>query len=189
MHRTRFIPVVAVLLLSLSGCLAASTDMSVDDGSDRLNETRTAHLVHKYLNEQRAAHGRAPLEYDPTLAEIAANHSRAMAARGQTSHRSAAGLNVTERYDQAGYQCDSAQRANRTLTPETVGTTQIYTVLETTRGQEFYNTERELAQGIVTKWMQSERTRERLLHSDWRVDGVGVQIRDDDTVYVTQDYC
>ena len=192
MNGYRIIPIVVILVVTATAGaqFAASTDVSTSKRTERLDEARTAHLVHEYVNEERTERGLDPLEYDSDLASVATTHSQDMAERNSTTHVSADGRSVAERYDQAGYQCDAVTGGNATAaTPETVGQTTVYTPIKTDRGQEFINSERELARVIVNAWMQSDDQRDRLLQPSWRVDGVGVEIRSDDTAYVTQNYC
>lgn len=191
MNAHRFLPLVAILLLTATAgaYVATSVDVSTPDRTERLDETRTAHLIHDYVNDEREAQGLDPLDYDSQLASIAGNHSRDMASQGRPSHVSATGDTVTDRYAEAGYQCPTVAAGNGTSPPELVGTTQVYTKVDTERGPQFFNSERELARGIVDAWMASPQQRQRLLQPAWRVDGVGVEIRADNTVYVTQDFC
>lgn len=186
----RILPVLAIVVVTaVAGAhFVMNTDMVSAQENHRLNETRTAHFVHEYVNEERADRGLPPLEYDRELAAIATNQTHSMADQGGVSSTAATG--GTDRDARASSQCEGAAAENATAVGlENLGKTQVYTPVETSRGTEFFNSERELAQGIVDAWMQSPQQRERLLHSSWHADGVGVEIRSDDTVYVAQEFC
>lgn len=52
--------------------------------------------------------------------------------------------------------------------------------------------ESELAEIIVTQWMESTGHRENILRPEWNSEGIGVAIddtEDDTVVYVTQNFC
>lgn len=188
MNRSRLLALLAVaaVVVAIAGVyLVASTDLASSTQTDRLNETRTARLIHADVNAERTDRGLASLTYDRHLASIADTHSQTMVSRGQLVGPSTP-RTVLDRYRQAGYQC--GRPPNGTI-PETVGRTQVYTAVTTHRGTEYFNSERELARGIVNMWLHTPSQRERLLHSGWHFDGVAVVIRPDDTVYVTADFC
>ncbi|MFD1589495.1 CAP domain-containing protein [Halorientalis brevis] len=188
----RLLPVLAlVVFVAVAGAhFLSSTDVATAKENSRLNENRTAHIVHELVNEERAEHGLPPLDYDQQLAAIASDHSATMAEADTVTHSRTDGGAASAQVPNGAVQCNGSQAENATAVGrETVAKTKVYTPVNTSRGTEFFNTERELARGIVDKWLQSPQQRERLLHSSWQAEGVGIEIRGDDTVYVTQEFC
>ncbi len=82
-----------------------SLPFTVADASPR-PDLEAAMLV--LLNEERRAHGLAPLEADPKAAEVARMHSRDMFARGYFAHVSPEGEDAFERMRHAGLRFGAA---------------------------------------------------------------------------------
>ena len=111
-------------------------------------------------NEARAAAGKPPLRWDPSLAEAARKHTMRMVAEGRIAHQYPGELNVSERAGLA--------RAHFDLIEENIAIAAT-------------------AQAIHDGWMHSQGHRENLLNSD--IDSVGIAIvASRDVLYATADY-
>lgn len=154
--------------------------------ADGLDRAQVERYVHEAVNDERTERGLEPLSFDTELRDIARSHSEDMAERGYFSHVDPDGNDFADRYDAAGYECN----ANGYAGGENLAQTWYDTRIATDDGDVVrYETERELADGIVTQWMNSPGHRENLLASQWESEGIGVAVTDDNRVYATQNFC
>jgi uncharacterized protein YkwD len=153
---------VALIALAAPGPGAAA--------GDDLNETRVERLVAEEVNDRRAARGLDPLAYDPSLAEVAAYHSRDMHERDYFAHEGPDGERVRDRYARFGIDCNGGEN--------------IYL----TRAGGLAATERTLADHVVREWMNSEGHREAILKERFTRQGIGIVVIDG-SVYATQNFC
>lgn len=168
----------------------ATGGVNVSDGAgaimgEPVNETAVAHAVHDRINAERSNRSLPPLAHDPHLAAIAAGHSEDMAARGYYSHEDPAGNNFRDRYAEAGYGC-------RRGAENILKTYYEVEVTGPTGRKEFYNTNVELAEGIVSEWLNSPEHRKVMLDPRYSVEGIGVATAEVDgrtVVYATANYC
>jgi len=182
---------VAVVFVSLQfGTGVAVVDSTVDDvaepianysASTEANATAVERMVHAEVNREREANGLQPIAYDDELAAIAAGHSEDMAEGDYVSHTQPDGDGMRERYNQAGYACSGGG--------ENVAQTWWRESIDTGEETVEYDTEQELAAGIVAQWMQSPGHRKNILRTGWRVEGIGVEITNSGEVFVTQNFC
>lgn len=147
--------------------------------------------MHEYVNEERTQRGLNALDFDEDLREIARYHSEDMAQRGYFSHTDPEGNNFADRYDRFNYTCRVPTDGN---TYYTGGENIAYTYYETNVRLDsgeivHYDTESELARGIVNQWMNSTGHRENLLADYWQNEGIGIYVTDDNKVYATQNFC
>jgi uncharacterized protein YkwD len=157
-----------------------------------LDTERVERLVHQEINERREARGLEPLQYDSELAAIAQRHSTDMALRGYYSHAAPNGSDFTDRYERAGYACRQPISGQRYA----IGSENIlYTFYKTrlaNEGNSYYDTPEELAEGMVTSWMNSQGHRENILRPYWENEGIGIATRQTDDglkIYATQNFC
>ncbi len=152
---------------------------SFDDGD--VNSTGIEREIHEQVNEHRTNRGLDPLAWDRTVASVSRAHSKDMADREYFSHTTPEGDGPHDRYREAGRGC-SAYGENIAMSwagqPVEVGG-------ETTT----YETDQEVAQGLVRQWMESPSHRENMLHDRWESGGVGVYVTDDGQVYATHNFC
>ncbi|WP_436347276.1 CAP domain-containing protein [Natronorubrum sp. FCH18a] len=161
------------------------TDDPADDDADDVDRAAVEQYVHEAVNEERAARGLEELEFDTELRDIARAHSEDMAERGYFSHVDPEGNDFSDRYDDAGYECN----ANGYTGGENIAQTWYDTPVSTDDGTVQYEDEQELGYGIVDQWMNSPDHRDNILAEQWENEGIGVHITDDDQVYVTQNFC
>ncbi|MBX0305717.1 CAP domain-containing protein [Haloarcula salinisoli] len=155
-----------------------------------VNTTNVERLVHQEINERRTANGLEPIAYDPALASIAEDHSQDMIDRNFFAHENPDGDDFADRYDQAGYDCRVATGGGTYATGgENIAQTWWDEQISTTQGSVRYDTEAELAAGIVNQWVNSTGHRENILTDHWESEGIGIAFTDDDEVLVTQNFC
>jgi len=155
-----------------------------------VNTTNVEQLVHQEINDRRTANGLEPIAYDPTLASIAEDHSQDMIDRDFFAHENPDGDDFDDRYDRAGYNCRVATGSGTYSTGgENIAQTWWDEQITTSQGTVRYDTEAELAEGIVGQWMNSTGHRENILTDHWESEGIGVAITDGDEVLVTQNFC
>lgn len=144
-------------------------------------------FVHAEINDRRAAHGLAPLEWDGTVASVARAHSADMARRDYFAHRNPDGQAPGDRFrDVADYCRGYGENIAKTWLDRRVGQP---------GGDGFvrHQTAEGLATGLVNQWMNSTPHRKAILEEDdtpsWDRAGVGVYITDDGEVYAGQNFC
>jgi uncharacterized protein YkwD len=208
LHYSRSTPVLLVVLLGV-GLVAGSqfgvisvnsepidefasdVDSWVNDtaseatDSEPLNESTIEELVHEEVNERRANHDVRELRYSSELAEVARAHARDMAQRDYFSHTSLEGRTPKDRYVASGIYCSPG---------ENIAMTHAKVDVITENGTKYYDTNQEVAEGIVNQWMNSPGHRKNILRSSFLAEGIGVAIEDDPDeegvqVYVVQNFC
>lgn len=170
-----------------SAKLAAETGTTVD--VDTVDVQQLERRVHHYVNQQRTARGLDSLSYDMELASIARGYSEDMAQGGFFSHFSPTGEDFSDRYAEAGYDCrvrveNKIYKGGENLAKNYIGRPVIVG-----DGREIYTTPDQLARAVVTGWMNSPEHRENMLKPFWRREGIGAHLKQDGTVYVTQNFC
>jgi len=166
------------------------SDSQTQQNAAGVNTTNVERLVHQEINERRANNGLDPITYDSALASIAEDHSQDMIERDFFAHENPDGDDVGDRYDQAGYDCRVDTGGGTYSTGgENIAQTWWEQQISTTQGPVSYDTESELAVGIVNQWMNSTGHRANILTEHWESEGIGVVFADDDEVLVTQNFC
>lgn len=163
-----------------------STISSVVGLNTGFNTSKTELEIHRLINEERREKGLSALDFDRELREIARGHSRDMAARGVVSHESADGDEFQDRYEEAGYSCTVRHGLTVYQGAENVAMTYFRTSLE---NGEFHTNETDVAKGIVNQWMNSYGHRENIVVPYWEHQGIGVVKKENDAIYVTQNFC
>jgi uncharacterized protein YkwD len=151
-------------------------------------------LIHRYVNEERTAVGLDPLEYNETLATIAANHSAEMAEYSYFDHQSRQGWTVAERYEYFGSNC-SVDRPASTFNRGGENILKTYSeervrLPDGSLGS--FETKTALAKGIVAYWMADQDQRDAIMSNVWNHEGIGVTFSTNNNVtavYVTQNFC
>lgn len=160
--------------------LVTSTPVGTPD-QDRtrgeVSERTVERLILEVVNERRTERSPSSLEWNDRAAERAREHAEDMAENDYFNHTSLEGETQIERYRF----CDGGENAMQTW---------VNRRIETDDGVEQYTTESELAEGIVTGWMNSEPHRERGIYGEWWSSaGAGVAITDDGKVYAVLGFC
>jgi len=155
----------------------ARPELDQEDTSNGFDERRVERLVLKSINEIRTERGKQslrPLAVDSPVRTAARDHSEDMATRGYFSHTSPDGEGIGKRYS---------------CTPsENIAMSYINTRVRTENGTEVYDSETELAEGLIQLWMNSDPHRKNLLR-EYESSGVGVYITESREVYATHVFC
>jgi len=166
------------------------TDSSADEETDGFDRAAVERGIHEAVNDERTARGLNELAFDTELRDIAREHSRDMAERDYFSHTSPDGDTFADRYADAGYTCRVDGSGNTYYTGgENIAQTWYDTAVRTDGGTDTYTTETELANAIVTQWMNSPGHRENILAPQRENEGIGIYMTDDGKVYATQNFC
>ena len=172
---------------------SADTNASASDSNPAIDRAATERYIHQYINEERTERGLEPLAFDTELREVARYYSGRMAREDFFAHTAPDGDTLADRYDRFGYDCRVAIGDGRVATGgENLAYTFYDAPVRTDSGVEVYDSERELARGIVDGWMNSTGHRENLLRPYWEGEGIGVYAIEGEgrlRVYATQHFC
>ena len=170
------------------------------------NEDKLALLIHEKINEQRSNSNLALLSFDSKLAKIAKSHSQDM-MNNDLSHVSSDEKTLGDRYVKSGYFCkikvSEVTTSEGTVTTFAYGGENIandglydsYTTSIFGRSIIEWKSPEEIADSVVIGnkpdqgWMNSPGHRNNILTSFWNVEGIGVSIDEEGSVYVTQNFC
>ncbi len=170
----------AVLAISLAiyGFYMGGEGLAGDDGFD---EEALEEYVVEAVNEQRTSQGLETLAPRPELTERARAHSNHMMERGEATHD---GVDGGSHYHRYGDLC-------RGYTGENVASTWQGRSLLHEEVDEIVrlDDEREVAEHVVDRWLDSTGHRESLFREGWSSTGVGATVAEDGGVYLTQGFC
>lgn len=152
---------------------------SVDHNSDVVDEAETERLVHEAINDERTAEGLDPLERDENLRWVAREHSVDMIDQGYVGHESPDGVTPADRLDEAG--CSAGG--------ENVAQSWFGEPVDVDGERFVAEDEGELADHLVSQWMDSPGHRENVLRESYAESGVGVVVTEENRVYATQKFC
>jgi uncharacterized protein YkwD len=176
-----------------SGAESANVSTVPASNTSELNGTKLEYLVHRYVNEERTEHGRSNLSFDTDLRPVARYHSTDMADRNYFSHVGPDGETLADRYRRFDYQC---RVKTGTFRYATGGENILYTYYDAPVSMNNrtvqYDSQKELARGIVNGWMNSTSHRKNLLKPYWENEAIGIHIEQIDgrtRVYATQNFC
>lgn len=152
-----------------AGSGASASELELTPASDRTYIEAVVEEIHTLTNEARERAGVPPLEYDEDLANIATGHSEDMLAEDYFAHESPDGCDLACRYDEASYSFAAAG--------ENIAWAEL--------GQ--MRPPAELADIMVTGWLESDGHRRNMLDRDFTHEGVGVA-QDGNTFYATANF-
>jgi uncharacterized protein YkwD len=158
-----------------------------------INATSLAERIHMLVNRERVAHGISPLGIDPALASVARAHSQDMASNGYFGHLDLQDRDATARGAAAGFACHRDRDPYYTSAiAENLFATYRYDSVLFIHGSATgfgWKTEKIIAEETVDGWMKSPDHRENLLDGDLAREGIGVTVRGNDLVFITEDLC
>lgn len=192
-----------LVLLFVAGCgpvaeapaRGPSAGASVD-GVPQVAAATVEARVHARTNEARRREGVGAVAADAALARVARRHSADMAARGFFDHAAPDGSDVNARAARDGLTC-RVHAGDRTLVGFAENLAQVWTygrwretrsVAGVRRTYEARSAD-EVAAQTVDGWLASPGHRRNLLAPPATREGVGVTVRPDGAVYVTQILC
>lgn len=162
-----------------------------EESAEQMNRVQLEYLIHQEVNEKRTEHGLEPLKFDTELRPVARGYSKQMATEGFFSHYSPDGEGFEDRYEKHGYECKVEKNETHVLTGgENLAQSYYNQPVNTTTGEEVeYKTLEALAEGVVRGWLHSPDHRENLLTPAWEREAIGVYVTENNTVFVTQNFC
>ena len=164
-------------------------NQTVDFGIEPLDEEKVEELVHQKINEERTQRGLSKLDYSEKLENIADKHSKDMAENNYFAHTSPSGQTMADRYEQANYICSIDTGAVIQQGAENIAQTWYQEPISTESGTVLHESEEDVAEGLVTQWMNSPGHRKNILKPYWNNEGIGIYVTEDDEVFATQNFC
>ena len=177
---------------SVAGNVSAA-DANASGSNPTIDRAATERYIHEFINAERTERGLEPLASDAELREVARYYSARMAREDFFAHTAPDGGTLSDRYDRFDYDCRVPVENGRVATGgENLAYTFYRTPVRADGGVELYDSERELARGIVDGWMNSTGHRKNLLRPYWAHEGIGVYAIEEGgrlRVYATQHFC
>jgi uncharacterized protein YkwD len=182
---------VAFLLAACGGGGALVASPAVSGYAAGLDHQKIERRIHELVNTERQQKGLPAMEMNNTLFRIARMHSKDMGKRNYFSHDTPEGQDFMYRYAQGGFAC-SVRAGNLIYTgAENIAMQYVYSGYSVSGGavQYFWVSEEDIAKGTVKSWMDSRGHRENILTPHWKTEGIGVYIKDNGEVFITQNFC
>jgi len=156
-----------------------------------LSAEALAKQIHSYINEERTRHKLSILSWDGALAGIARRHSLDMAQRDYLAHDTPEGRSFVDRYREGAYDCQIPVRNEILLGAENIALGRLYNSVTHIDGVPYFNwnTSQQIARKTVDGWMKSPGHRKNILTPYWKREGIGIEIRPGNKVYITQNFC
>jgi uncharacterized protein YkwD len=159
--------------------------LQVQSGKPEIRIADLERQIHQLTNVHRVTNDLERLEWDDQLAKIARAHSEDMVARKYFKHINPEGLSPMKRAEAAGYKCQ--------MMGENLYQGNLYSQVITEKKHTTYdwNSMEKIAAASVKGWMDSEGHRRNILEKDYKKEGIGVAVAENDEgkVYVTQMLC
>lgn len=143
-------------------------DSTEPNSFERKERTALEHQVHEQVNTERRERRLHPLDFNEHLTYIARTKSRDMAVKGYFAHTEPDGGSHTDRLEDYGYEWETAAENLVRLRVTSDASISL------------------IADRMVHSWMTSPSHRREILHSDYNIEGVGVYVTSDYTIYGTQ---
>lgn len=171
------------------------------NNTSAINTTSLERKIHNLVNVERVKLGLSIMSWDEHLSYIARGHSRDMATRNYFEHEDPEGRNFAYRYNKSGYACNIVIGIVGNAEETALGGENLYLThteqrdwYEEKGGEKIYirsdyYTEKEIAETTVQGWMNSTTHRENIERSYWKKEGIGVVVAEDNTIYVTENFC
>lgn len=182
---------LAVAVLALGRAQADSPTARQQKRQPAISAADLAQRIHAQINVQRARHGLQALFWNARLAKIAERHSHDMAERRYFSHDTPEGRSFGDRYRQAGFSCQVRIGHEIYGGAENIALGRLYNSVEIRNGVAYYNwnSAQQIARDTVDGWMHSPGHRRNILTPYWRREGIGIEVRPDNKIYITQNFC
>jgi len=176
---------------NIDATAATAVDSRPDD---YINETEVAMWIHHYVNQERKSDGETSIDLNRELTRIADSYAHRMANESFYGHEDPSGQGFEGRYRDAGFDCEIKSGAFVYKGGENLIQTYWREDVQPSLSveEEYYNTEKELAKGIVDSWMRSPGHSMNIMKSYWNDEGIGVAATESDEgtkVYAVQNFC
>lgn len=161
-----------------------------DVQAEEITQSEVENAIHQEVNEVREEQGLNTLSQDEALTQIARQHSENMAENDYLAHEDGDENTYSDRYEQAGYECQIESESGGIITGgENIALSYYDTEFSDGEGTERYTSPEQLAEGVVSEWANSSSHNGILYNENWSSEGVGVAITESNEVYVTQNFC
>jgi uncharacterized protein YkwD len=189
--RRRLLAVSLVAVALLGGAPGRAEEARRQKPKPAVSAVDVAQRIHRLINEVRRKHNLPALAWDGPLARIAARHSRDMGRRNYFDHDSPEGRGFAHRYRQDGYRCEIRTGNIIHGGAENIALGRLYNSVTRINGVAYHdwNSPETIARQTVDGWMNSTGHRRNILTPHWRRQGVGIDIRPDNRVLITQNFC
>jgi uncharacterized protein YkwD len=179
------------LVFALSGEGRERAGRSFRSGGRDIDIPRLEKKIHDLVNKERKKRGQTYLSWNDNLGTIARRYSKEMISRNFFSHNDPEGRSFIDRYSDAGFRCALKVGNTTCLGAENIAQDNLHGASLRRSGENLYgwNTEDEIAESIVKRWMGSKGHRENILTPYFKRQGIGVAISDDGKVFVTENFC
>lgn len=172
------------------------SNIESSDNPEGLNLESAEQKYITYINEERAERGLDELEINQNVDKAAQDMSDLMARKDFVGHQTPSGKSPIQRIQDAGgfegnNSCGSETQAG-------TGTSASENVLQTAYNKEVgtnyqntdtYNTEDDLARGMVKLFLSSPSHKNTLLQSSFDLHGVGITVDENNKVYLSHKFC
>jgi uncharacterized protein YkwD len=178
------------LSLNISSQDSSTPGPAVQEGYNRTNVE--IHFV-ELLNEERSSRGLQNVSQAAVLSDMAGAHSEDMAEHDYIGHTNSEGRTIRERYERRGLlpQCNlPMEGSNRYYSgAENAAGAWIERRFTSSGGTYFVSNEEELANTLLSIWMNSPPHRRALLVSSADEAGLGIAITESGKVYAALELC
>ena len=170
---------------------AQSKEMAALSSRPDIDITQLERNIHSLLNLERKKRGLSSLLWDESLHEVARQHSQAMVDLNFFSHNDPDGSDFRDRYKSGGIECKILINDIAYMGAENISQDNLYSSYVYKNGERFFNwnTESEIAESVVKRWMSSKAHRVNILTPYFKRQGIGVAFSDDGKIYVTENFC
>jgi uncharacterized protein YkwD len=182
---------IAVIAFGRCGAATGSPRAHREKPQPNISATVLARRIHALINRERAKHRLGALAWDDALASVALGHSRDMAQRRYFSHDTPEGQSLVDRYRRDRYRCEIRVGDVIYGGAENIALGRLFNSVTIIDGVAYHkwNSLEQIARETVEGWMHSPGHRHNILTPHWRHEGVGVDVRPDNRVLITQDFC
>ena len=158
-----------------------------------INKKELEIQIHDLTNQYRIQNNLEPLLWDEELSNVARGHSKDMAWRNYFDHQTPEGLSPTDRGKLLDYQCEKlVGDLIYSGIGENIFQNNLYNTVWYVAGiptSYEWNSQNEIVKSTVDGWMDSPGHRENILTDSFDREGIGIEIAEDDKVYITQNFC
>ena len=153
--------------------------------------TRLEKKIHTLVNRERAKRGLSALLWGESLHKVARKYSQDMVERNFFSHHDPDDRSFHDRYKAEGIDCKIRVGDSTCLGAENIAQGSLYSSSFYKGGERFFNwnTEDEIAESVVKRWMSSRAHRENILTPYFKRQGIGVAFSEDGRAYITENFC
>lgn len=156
------------------------------------NLARTEQAFLELLNEERTSRGLQPVSQRDGLTEMGRAHSANMAEYDYIGHEEPDGTTIEDRYRERGLlpECRLPTEDGRYYAgAENAAHYWVDETLDTSKGDLYVDSERDLARGLFRGWMSSPPHRRAMLVASADQAGLGIYIDERGKVYASLELC